>query len=171
MDSPDLKEIANRFSAIARTFCAAVEDAERSDRNAFLLRIYRVLPQLVDAALQLPEVAFTNSTESAESVRLSDADWKRIYNAVASVVSDWEYYWEVFDPTKKDEPVAGSLADDIADVYRDLSEGVALSKAQHSPQNIIWKWRFSFYTHWGQHAIDALRLIHRRAFELQAFSL
>lgn len=38
MDSPNIKEIASRFSAIAQSFCDAVVAAERTEKNVFLLR-------------------------------------------------------------------------------------------------------------------------------------
>ena len=55
--------------------------------------------------------------------------------------------------------VTGSLADDIADVYRDLRTG--LRKWQRGESGgALWEWRFNFEAHWGQHADDALRAIH-----------
>lgn len=163
-----MQELANRFSTVAQAFCAAVDSAEASDKNAFLMRIYRELPRLIEAALQLPQTEPTDSTESDASPRLSHEEWKRVYDVVAAKTGEWDCYWQVFDPTKTDEPVAASLADDIADIYRDLSAGIVLNRAQQCPpQDIIWDWRTSFYTHWGKHAIDAMQAIHSHAFDIQ----
>ena len=77
------------------------------------------------------------------------------------LLEDWDLYWQVFDPTKDSEAIYGSLADDIADIYRDLKEGlddIHLARAE----DIIWEWRLGFSSHWGKHAIDALRTIHFR---------
>jgi len=35
-------------------------------------------------------------------------------------------YWEVFDPTEKEQPVFGSLAIDIAEIYLDLKDALRL---------------------------------------------
>lgn len=57
-------------------------------------------------------------------------------------LADWpgmgevDGYWEVFDPYEDDKPVRASLSDDLRDVYRDVRAG-------------------------GDHAIDALRALHR----------
>lgn len=62
---------------------------------------------------------------------------------------------------KNNEAIRGSLADDIADIYFDLKEGFGLrQKHQIQPEKSIWCWRFGFYSHWGKHAMDALRTIH-----------
>ncbi len=72
----------------------------------------------------------------------------------------FEIYWEVFDPYELDQPVAGSLSDDLLDVYRDVRGGLALWESRHDA-DAIWEWRFSFESHWGDHAVDALRALHR----------
>ncbi len=71
-----------------------------------------------------------------------------------------DFYWEVFDPYEQSEPVCGSLSDDLLDVYRDLQRGLALWDADHKKE-AVWEWRFNFDFHWGDHAIDALRALHR----------
>lgn len=76
-------------------------------------------------------------------------------------LGEWDLYWEVFDPTKDSEAIRGSLADDIADVYRDIKEGLGCQDLDLALQgDAIWEWRVGFYSHWGKHAIDALRTIH-----------
>lgn len=69
-------------------------------------------------------------------------------------------YYEVFDPYVLDEPVGGSMSDDLLDVYRDVRRGLTLWVASHTTE-AIWEWRFSFDAHWGDHAVDALRALHR----------
>lgn len=75
-------------------------------------------------------------------------------------LGDKDLYWEVFDPYVEANPVAGSLAEDVLDVYRDIRRGLTLWDASQM-QNAIWEWRFGFDAHWGDHAIDALRALHR----------
>ncbi|MFK7992281.1 MAG: DUF5063 domain-containing protein [Sandaracinaceae bacterium] len=71
-----------------------------------------------------------------------------------------DLYWEVFNPYVDEERVAGSLSDDFFDIYRDLRRGlVAFDKGRH--QKALWDWRFHFDHHWGDHAVDALRALHR----------
>jgi hypothetical protein len=56
----------------------------------------------------------------------------------------------------------GTLADDLADIYRDLKKGLELKSRSEPPETIIWGWRVLFYSHWGTHAIEALHVIHSR---------
>ena len=66
-------------------------------------------------------------------------------------------------PTEDKEAIFGTLADDLADIYRDLKEGLVLREEKlASSADIIFNWRILYYSHWGKHAIDALLVLHFR---------
>jgi hypothetical protein len=89
--------------------------------------------------------------------------WEQIYSLLKEKLGDWDPYWQVFDPTTDKEAVCGTVADDIADIYRDLEEGLVLSQMQGvRPEDVIWEWRLGYYSHWGYHTINALLTIHFR---------
>ncbi len=73
----------------------------------------------------------------------------------------FDVYWEVFDPYVDEAPVAGSLSDDLLDTYADVRRGLDLWKSKAPRAAAIWEWQVGFETHWGDHAIDALRALHR----------
>ena len=52
----------------------------------------------------------------------------------------------------------GSLADDLADIYMDISSGEELWLAGDS-EEAVWEWRFHFETHWSEHLTGSLRAI------------
>lgn len=62
------------------------------------------------------------------------------------------------------DPVVGSLADDLADIWRDLRPGLdamdAVQSAAADPETILWHWRWTFAYHWGRHAAAAIRVLH-----------
>lgn len=173
MNSPNENaEVADRFGEVAQRFCAIVDSAPGLDRTEFLLQIYRVLPELIGEAIRLPPlgpsddqnpVAGSSTAATAGNSRMGYQQWSALYDQLKEKLGDWDLYWEVFDPTKDNEAIHGTLADDIADIYRDLKEGLILNQDhQDTAENIVWEWRFSFYCNWGKHAIDALRTIHFR---------
>lgn len=82
---------------------------------------------------------------------------------IANLLAGQSLYWEVFDPYEQDKPVTGALDDDLADIYRDLKEGLLVSSGIGAAdiEEATWHWRFLFLTHWGDHLTDALRALHR----------
>ena len=165
-------EVANRFAGVAQEYCSAVESAAQMDRAALLLQIYRILPRLINEAILLPSIESADEDDADEgqeqptshsSVEMADVQWGQLYNLLKEKLGDWDLYWQVFDPTTDKEAICGSLADDIADIYHDLKEGLVLRERRVAqPEDIIWNWRILYYSHWGKHAIDALLTIHFR---------
>jgi hypothetical protein len=163
-------EIVDRFSVVAAQFCAVVDAAPRLSREEFLSQVYSVLPKLIDQAICMPDIEPDESSEVApvpegqlENTRLGHHQWQRLYDMLKEKLGDWESYRELFDPIGDTEPCGGSLADDLADIYRDLKEVLVRNESSSArPENRIWEWQFSFNSHWGRHAIDALRVIHIR---------
>jgi hypothetical protein len=168
----DNTEIADRFGVVAKQFCSIVDSASSLERADLLVKTYRILPALIGEAIGLPDVKLDDSDNQVEgmstpasgvNVRLSSHEWDQLYNLLKEKLGGWNLYRQVFDPIEDKEAICGSLAEDIADIYRDLREGLVLKEThQAPPEDIIWEWRFSFYSHWGRHAMDALQTIHSR---------
>lgn len=140
------------FVREARTYCSFVENAAGLSLVDRLRTARERLLNLYSAALSLPTAE--PDDQDASSSPEAPIDWPGF--------EDKDTYREVFDPYQQEEnePVAGSLADDVLDVYRDIRRGLMFWDASQT-RNTIWKWRFHFDVHWGDHAVDALRALHR----------
>lgn len=143
-------DAVDSFVREARAFCSFVESASKLSLAERLDTARWHLIHLYTAALSLPSVEPDDS--DAGPSREVPKSWPGFEGK--------DSYWEVFDPYQLDEPVGGSLTDDLLDVYRDVQGGLVLWDASQHP-NAIWEWRFHFNVHWGDHAIDALRALHR----------
>ena len=53
----------------------------------------------------------------------------KLSNNLGQIFGPLDSYWEVFDPTEKEEPVSCSLAIDIAETYLDLKDALKLWRA------------------------------------------
>ena len=173
MAMPDeIGQIADRFSVIANQFCSVVDSASSLDRMELLSRLYPILPALISEAIGLPEISSSDNDElqgksklgSFRISGLSEQEWGKLYNFLKEKLGDWDLYHQVFDPTEDSEAVFGTLADDIADIYRDLKGGLVFRETHQGlpDEDAIWTWRLLFYSHWGKHAMDALLTIHFR---------
>jgi hypothetical protein len=158
-------EVVDRFVVVAKRFCSIVDSASDMDRTDFVAQIYRILPKIIDQAIEMPDVERSDRQQQKSLVSARQKEWERLYDSLKEKLGDWDLYRQVFDPTQDSEAIFGSLADDIADIYRDLKKGLVLNETSRNlPEDIIWEWRLLFHSHWGKHAIDALLAIH---FQLQ----
>ena len=152
------------FRAVAERYVSAVETAGGGSSNDLFAKLLRVLPGLYEAALRLP----SPDMESAElpEAGMTHEQWKEVFDRLQVVIGADDLYWTVvpFGKEERDE-LAGSLADDLADIYRDVKEGLELAASGASDDEVLWAWRFNFWAHWGQHAVEALRIIHEHLAE------
>jgi hypothetical protein len=151
------------FVEEAGGYCLLIESNESSNSWTFAQACLSRLLRLYDSALHLPELE--PETQSLLS-GISHEEWESMREHVGRKLAR-DYYWEIFEPLEeqKPEPVAGSLSDDLADIWRDLKPGLReCNGTVVAIQDIVWQWRFSFETHWGHHAAGAIAALHALCF-------
>jgi hypothetical protein len=145
------------FAEQARRFCrwASGEDGAAISAASALRRV----SSLYSAALELP-LPFTKGM-SAELAEV-DPRSETVEQVAARVASSKpQVHWEILDPLHDppEEPLAGSIADDIGDIYRDVARGLVLFESGKRAE-ALWQWGFNFRIHWGAHATGAMRALH-----------
>ena len=150
--------------AEAERYCGVIERAPSIERQEFASDLQVALTGLLDAAGRLPEV-------EPSSVDLPDGptldEWRDRFAAVQEALGDWSGYWTTHSPATEDgEAVLLPLADDLADIWRDMKRGLTALDAGSAEADVMWEWRFGFWTHWGHHATEALRALHARLADL-----
>jgi Domain of unknown function (DUF5063) len=135
----DVPEVV-AFEEIARRYVRLIDSDERLSVSA----LAEVLPALYAAALRLPDVE-PDSTNASDVVVTPD-EYKQVNGRVGRLtltprsLEDWELY---LGP-EKEESRGGWLADDLADIWRDLETGFRVLDGGGSEADVIWEWRFSF---------------------------
>lgn len=160
------------FAGLAETFCRRVEDADAPPEE-LLDAVHRLLPQLYAGALQLPPTSllYDDDGESSESYD-DDPPGDAAPGAAAGLphlaafLGERIHYREVFNPYADvaEEEVTGNIIDDLDDIYSDVRRGLLHWRASQAG-HALWRWRFHFEIHWGEHATSALRAL----FALSAF--
>jgi hypothetical protein len=143
------------FASTAREYCVWAESGTSASPQHDAAMALRLLSELYAAVLLLPE-----GEGSEDDVNSNSADeWRRVYDRFADLpVSN---YWEIFNPLERQagEPVLASLADDLADIHRDLQRGFVLFD-RGDVNGAVWEWSFHFRAHWGHHLTAALYALH-----------
>ena len=92
---------------------------------------------------------------------MSDEEWRQLYERLSDHLGTSVEYWMVFDPIDQaeHESILQTLADDLSDIYRDVLVAT-VENGQPITDDLLWSLRFSFETHWGHHAVNAIAAIH-----------
>lgn len=154
------RETVERFVDSAERFCSLIEHHQSLTAWKFVCLCAPCLADLYGAAVPLSLLSVEiDSAELIEDAFSTDRA-KAIDCEIGDKLGRQRLYWEVFDPREESDPVVGDLGDDLADIYRDVKNGlVAFNKG--STNEAIWHWQFGFRFHWGDHVVDALRVTHR----------
>jgi hypothetical protein len=147
----------DQFATEAVRFEEWAHTEERNPGRAACEALIRI-SSLYVAALQLPP-PFTDELEGHPDVQRLPTDESAKVKSYLGLPIDM--YGEVFDPLSvpPEEPVIGSIADDVIDIYRDVVTGLRAYQAGNK-SGALWEWGFGFRHHWGEHATGAIRAIH-----------
>jgi len=155
-DSGRPSQEVRAFAAVARQFCGWLDGAPK-EPDVESHRALAATTALLDAAIRLP---FNLPPPELRSHPKDNRErWKRAHGRCAAL--PFQYYSEVFDPfaDPPEEPVCGDVADDLADIYRDVRAGLDLFDAGRH-EAALGHWSFHFACHWGEHATSAIRALY-----------
>ncbi|WP_278261699.1 DUF5063 domain-containing protein [Nocardia sp. AG03] len=147
------------FASSAREFCATIEAIDDTPAGIELPRaLVPLLATLIATASRLPRV---EPTEATVPTTIDHDAWYACFTRCATALGPHDIYWtnrDLTDPAT--QLTAGSVADDLADIWRDLRTGLTALDTGSPWQDVVFDWRLSYLGHWGNHATDALRALH-----------
>lgn len=152
--NPEIELLITTFAEIVRHYCSWVESSFTDPRQE-MLTVRKLLVELHLGVLDLPDLGCGGTLKDVPTFNQENSTYQRFQNMPI------DGYWDVFDPLNEEdtESVFNSLADDLADIYRDLKRGLLLYNQGHIVE-AIWEWRCNFDIHWGTHLVSAQRAIH-----------
>lgn len=143
--------------AAARAYRAWCEAAPVGEGDA--QAVLALVAGLYASALRLDVLAPEADPEAREVDGAADDErWRRVYERCRALPFD--EYASIFDPhgDPAEETVTASLADDLADIDRDVGNAVAAFDAGR-PECARWELTLGRRIHWGRHATGAIRAL------------
>jgi len=139
------------FIADVRAYVQLIDSSDALEARQLLAQAAQVLCRIYAASIRIEA---TNPSD--HELR---ADRPSPLKRLSAHLGSLDPYFCVFDARVQDEPVVGSLGDDLADIYLDLSRSLDdFDAGQHD--DAIWGWRFALQGHAGDHLVRALPAIH-----------
>lgn len=138
-----------RFADTVRRFCRWAE-GEPQDPISDAQTARRLLAELYLQVIDLPE-----ASSDADAPEIAQEQYQSVFKRFGAL--PFNYYSECFNPLAipAEQPDIADLADDLADIWRDLKRGLALYE-EGAIEAAVWEWSFNFSAHWGHHACGAL---------------
>jgi hypothetical protein len=155
------------FQMAASRYCELFESVPE-DSAQWLRGVLLAVSQLYASAHLLPDVGIEDDTSDVpDSMDVGHEEWRALFQQIQKILGSQDLYWAYFDPTEpgdtSDEAICGSLADDLADIYRDIKPGLRAWEMESDIclTSIVFGWKQpNFESHWGVHAVSAMRALH-----------
>jgi Domain of unknown function (DUF5063) len=150
-------DTVDSFAATARAFCAFATGSDGSDMS--VVGALKQLSELYRAGLSLPPAWADDVGDADDAIDRLTIDMDLVVERASALPVS--IYWKIFDPftTPVEEPVCGAISDDLADIFLDISRGLAyFDSRRKADARYQWAWHFQY--HWGEHVVGAMRALH-----------
>jgi len=139
------------FIGDVREYVQLIDSSDSLPVLTFLARAAEILGRVYSATWKIQPAQPTEETTAERRA----SPLKRL----ASKLGSFDLYFCVFNALVQDEPVVGSLADDLADIYLELAGALdELDAGRHD--DAVCGWRFVLRGHAGDHLVRALPALH-----------
>jgi hypothetical protein len=155
------------FKTAAERYCALFE-SQATDDDRWAEAVLSALAQLYAAAHRLPDFGLSDEApDIPDSLDVTHEEWRSLFDFVKRLLGAQEAYWAYFDPSEPadsdEQPIFHSLADDLADIYRDIKPRLRAWETGDDRylETIVFDWKTPLFgSHWGVHAVSAMRALH-----------
>ena len=162
MNEVILSKQTEDFVRTSLEFCVLVEKNTQSGREFFIENMIKVLPLLYLKISIIP--AIEENYDSDLSVKVNEEMYNRVENAIGLLLGNDNLYLETFHPDIRlsDSPVAVKVSEDLADIYQDLGNFIAVFKngQKETMNDSLALCILNFEKYWGQRLLNALRALH-----------
>jgi len=150
------------FVRTALEFCVLAEKHTQTGREFFINNMVKVLPLLYLKVSIIPPVE--ENYDSDLETKVSEEMYNRVEESISQLLGNDNLYLETFHPDIRlsDSPVAVKISEDLADIYQDLGNFIAVFKngQKETMNDSLALCIQNFEKYWGQRLLNALRALH-----------
>jgi len=162
MSETILSKQTEDFVRTALEFCVLVEKDTQSGREFFINNMIKVLPLLYLKVSIIPPVE--ENYDSDLKAKVNEEMYNKIEESISSLLGNDNLYLETFHPDIRlsDSPIAVKISEDLADIYQDLGNFIAVFKngQKKTMNDSLALCILNFEKYWGQRLLNALRALH-----------
>ena len=163
---PLLSRAVLEMLTVANDFCLSMEKVEEYNYRDLLRYLNRILPLIYIKASLLPVV--DPSDDEAIEHYVTEEQWEDLFNELRIQFGEHDLYHFIDQHERSHtDPVRGSLAENIADLYQDLKDFVLLyqNPLVTFRENAVRECRYLFETRYGYRIVNAHQAIHYLIYE------
>jgi hypothetical protein len=151
------------FVTVACEYCSFVEAVNMHSLFEFVDKATKILPLLYLKASLLPDI-LPDDDDTEPGFAVTEEMYESVRMRIAGLLGTYDSYLETFHPDMQysDTPVAAFISEDLADIYQDTANFVALFRQENEEvmREAVILCRTNFREYWGQCSLNALKALH-----------
>jgi hypothetical protein len=165
-DDPVYSRKVLEMITVANEYCHFLEKSSEYPLTEFLGFLQKILPLLYLKASLLPDIQVTD--EGATEHYVTEEEWEGLFNELRQKLAESDIYHHLdHDRTNNAEPIKGSIAESITDIYQDLKDFLLLYQ---KPLKIykecaVRDCKNLFETRYGYRILDSLTAVHNHIYQ------
>jgi hypothetical protein len=162
MEEVVLSKYTENFVRASLDYCIVMEKTNPGEKKLFVDNMVRILPLLYLKASIIPPVKEDYGSEPG--IKVTEKMYDQVRENISTLLGNDDLYLETFHPDIKlsDSPVAVKISEDLADIYQDLGNFIAVFKngRKETMNDSLLLCIRNFEKYWGQRLLNALRALH-----------
>ncbi|MCD4663901.1 MAG: DUF5063 domain-containing protein [Bacteroidales bacterium] len=146
---------------VANEFCLFAAKVENYSKSYIINYLQKVSPLLYIKGALLPVINVENPDANERFV--TEEEWESLFNEFRNKFKPDDEFWFIDDiGLGGNEPVKGSLAEHLTDIYQDLKDFILLyqKNSVDAKENAVNSLKMTFETHWGYRLVNATKTLH-----------
>ena len=156
------KDVIN-FVKLAADYCLKLEHSREATPRELVKAMLNSLPYLYIKGTALLETTGENDLMSIDP-QVKEEDYNFVRNGVYDVLGRYDEYLDVFveDMKYSDKPILRSVSEDLADIYQDLRNFLAVYRdgIEEMMTAALYEVLDNFKEYWGQKCVNVMRALH-----------
>lgn len=155
------KEVVD-FVKVSADYCLKLENCRQVQPSDFVKSMLSVLPYIYIKATVLLDRVCDNGLNT--DAQVTEEDYNYIRLSVYDLLGQYDEYLDVFveDMKYSDRPVLRTISEDLADIYQDLRDFLAVYREgiDEMSEAALYKVMDCFRQDWGQKCVNVMRPLH-----------
>ena len=160
--NPIYAPVTLEFVTVALEYCSFLEKADEGSLFAFVDKATKLLPLLYLKAALLPPIEPDEEAELETTV--TEAMYDDLRGRLSGLLGERDVFLDTFheDMRYSDTPIASAISENLADVFQDIGDFIALFRQGNEPvmREALALCGHNFRHYWGERLLNALRALH-----------
>jgi hypothetical protein len=150
------------FTRVALEYCVLLEKTKPDEKDLFIDNMVKVLPLLYLKVSVIPPILENYDSDTGNKV--DEKMYLQVQEMISELLGEDDVFLETFHPDIQlsDSPIAVKISENLADIYQDLGNFLAVFKngeKETMNDSLILCIR-NFRKYWGQRLVNTLRALH-----------